>query len=86
MQAVKNIKKQEVIYNDEISFNILGKKINLISEEINEIKYTVANYEKKYFHLGNTSPDINAAIKFYEIFFQHNLSKKEISKILEDNK
>ena len=82
----KNIKNQEVIYNDEISFNILGKQINLLCEEINGIKYTVANFDRYYYHLGNVKPNIHSAVKFYQIYFKVNLYKNIISEIIEKNK
>ena len=69
-----------------MDFDILGKTITLLSEEMSYGRSTVAILEDEYYYLGNEYPSISSAIFAWEALNYRSLSNKELKKILIDNK
>ena len=64
------------------TFNILNKKINIISDETDYGLSTVAEIDFNYHYLGPEFPDVFSAIIAYEQYFSIRLTDDEYEEVL----
>lgn len=75
-----------IVYKDYVTFVVLGQEINLISDELDTGRNTVAEINEKYYYLGNEYPNVSAAIFAWQDAFERELSGDELRQTLIDNK
>jgi hypothetical protein len=75
-----------IVYKDFTTFDVLGEKINIFSTENEYGLNTVIEFGNgHYFHLGDEPVNIESAVSGWQKFYQMELSKDEITYILNDN-
>jgi hypothetical protein len=74
-----------IIYKDYVTFTILGKDINLISEEFDTYRNTVAEIDNKYYYVGNEYPSMATAILVWQELNGKDLSNEELHQAMVDN-
>ena len=75
-----------IVYKDYHStFIILGQEINLISDETDYGRNTVAEISDIYHHLGNEYPSIASAILAWQEVNGRELTSEELHQTLVDN-
>lgn len=78
-----------IVYKDYITFIILGKEINIISQDnilwTHNRMLTVAEIDENILYLGEHFPNINAAIMAYEKYFNYKLTPEQINQVMIDN-
>lgn len=78
-----------IVYKDYTTFIILGKEINIISQDnifwSHNRLLTVADIDDNILYLGETSPNVNAAIMAYEKYFNYKLTPEQINQVMIDN-
>jgi hypothetical protein len=78
-----------IIYKDYITFNILGKEVNLISQEnvlwTHNSFHTAAEIENNILYLGDIFPNIEAAIFAYQDYFKCTLTPEQINQVMIEN-
>ncbi|CAB4196799.1 hypothetical protein UFOVP1290_319 [uncultured Caudovirales phage] len=74
-----------ILYKDYVSFVVLGQEINLISNETEYGRSTVAEIASSFHYLGNEAPDINLAIWAWEEMHCRLLTNDELDQTLIDN-
>jgi len=67
-----------IVYNNYLSFKILGQYINMFSDETDYGRRTVAEINDSYHYLGDVEPTIQTAILLWEKLNGKNLSEDEI--------
>lgn len=75
----------EVLYKNYISFKILDATVNLISEENDNVRNTVAEIDGKYYYLGDEFPNVTAAVIAWQEFYDSELSEDQILQVMKDN-
>jgi hypothetical protein len=75
----------EILYKDYITFNILDQEINLISDQTDYGRNTVAEVDGELFYLGSEPPSLENAIVVWQDIHDRDLSLNEIDKIIIDN-
>jgi hypothetical protein len=73
-----------IIYHKCSTFKVLGENIFLYSEEISTIN-TVAEVNNSYYYLGDSIPDIAAAVFAWQSINNRELSDEEFHQIMIDN-
>lgn len=74
-----------VVYNNFITFSILGEDINLSSEDTSYGRSTVAELDDNYYYLDDMFPGIEAAIVVWETATNLILSTEQINQVMKDN-
>lgn len=74
-----------IVYKDYTIYDVLGLKVNLISDEICNSQNTVAEIDDVYYYLGNETPNILAAVLAWEEFTGKNLSEDELHQVMVTN-
>lgn len=77
-----------IVYKDYVTFIILKDKINLISDETDYGRSTVAEFNDSstFYYLGDEHPTLSAAMLIWQQVNNRDLSNEEIDKVLLDNK
>jgi len=74
------------VYKDCISFKILGQEVNLYcSETYDGTLNTVAEFDTKYYYMGNESPNIIAAVIAWQKVNDRLLTQEEVNVIFKEN-
>lgn len=76
---------EDIIYKSYDSFNIKGKEVIMITDEVNGIHNTVVGIDNIFYYLENEYPSILAAIFAWEYSTKELLSKDELKQILDNN-
>jgi hypothetical protein len=74
-----------LIRKDYITFQIMGKTINLYSEDMAHNKSTVAEIDEVLYYLGNENANISTAIFAWEETNDKRLTNEELRQTLIDN-
>ena len=74
-----------IVYKDYVTFTVLGKEINLISEELCAGRNTVAEVDNNYHYMGNEYPTISTAIFVWQEVNGRDLSNEELRQAMVDN-
>lgn len=74
-----------IVYKDYVTFFIIGKELNLISDIFYDKEYTIAEYNNSYYYLGEVSPTIESAIFAWEKINNKTLTPDDISRITINN-
>ena len=75
-----------LVYKNYVTFSVLGKEINLISEEFDTGRNTVAEIDNSYYYMGNEYPSISIAVDAWQELNGRLLSNEELVQIMIDNK
>ena len=71
-----------IVYKDYLVFSILGEEVNLISDETDYGRNTVAEVSDSYHYLGNEYPNIAAAILVWQDIHGRELTSEELRQVL----
>jgi C4-dicarboxylate transporter len=74
-----------IVFEDNIVYNVLGRKIILISDRINDSQNTVAEIEEIYYYLGNETANVLAAVLAWQEFSGRDLTEDELNQVMIDN-
>lgn len=74
-----------IVYKNYTSYKILNVDVNIISDQTDYGRNTVAEISDKYFYLGTLSDDILAAVFAWELFSGKKVSDEEFATILDNN-
>lgn len=75
-----------ILYKNYITFSVMNKEINLISEELSTGRNTVAEIDNNFYYMGAEYPSISAAIFAWQETGGHELSNDELRQVLIDNR
>ena len=75
-----------IVFEDNIVYNVLGRKVTLISDVINDSQNTVAEIDKVYYYLGNETANVLAAVLAWQEFNGRDLTEDELDQVMIDNK
>lgn len=73
-----------IVYKDYVSFNILGQEINLISDETDYGRNTVAEINNSYHYLGDELPSIVGAVVAWQEVNGRDLTDEEMNQVMKD--
>lgn len=76
---------KDIIYKSYDTFNIKGKEIIMITDEVDGIHNTVVEIDNVFYYLENEYPSILAAIFAWEYYTKEPLSKDDLKQILDNN-
>ena len=71
-----------IVYKDYVSFTILDKEVNIISDETESGRNTVVEIDNNYYYLGNEYPTIATAIFGWQDAFGRDLTQEELRQAL----
>lgn len=74
-----------IVYKNYATFQVLGKEINLISEDLGYGYNTVAEVNDRIHYLGNEFPSISAAIFAWQEINGRDLTDEELRLVLHEN-
>lgn len=74
-----------IVYNDYVTFKVLDKEVNLITDELYFGRNTVAEVDGKIHYLGNEIANVAAAIFAWQESNGRDLSNEELRQVLFDN-
>jgi len=74
-----------IVYKDYSTFIIMGQEINLISDETDYGRNTVAEMSEAYHYLGDEYPSVAAAILAWQELSGRELTSDELHQVLVDN-
>lgn len=74
-----------LVYKDCNTFKVLGKEINLYSEDMEYGRNTVAEMDDFFHYLGNETPNVAAAIFAWQEVYGRDLTNEELRQVLIDN-
>lgn len=74
-----------IVRNDCVSFRVLGRKINLYSEDLGHCLNTVADMGDHFHYLGNEHPNILAAVFAWQEVNGRDLTQEELSQVMREN-
>lgn len=74
-----------IMYQDYITFTVMGEEIHLISEELDYGRNTVAEIDERFHHMGNEYPTISAAIFAWQEVNGRDLTNEELKQVMRDN-
>lgn len=77
---------EEIAFDSTTTFNVLGTKVSLFQLETEYGNYLYAYIGTNLYVVGEEHLDLSMAISSYEEFFDKDLTNKEISQVLDDNK
>lgn len=77
---------EEIIYQQYNSFDILGRQVNISSEETCYGRNTVMEIEDEIYYLGDEYPGIATAIFGWQEHFNVELSTENLIEIIDTNK
>lgn len=71
-----------IVYKDHTIYDVLGKKVNLISDEIGTGQNTVAEIDNVYYYLGNETPNVLAAVLAWQELTGKDLTEDELHQVM----
>jgi hypothetical protein len=74
-----------IVYKDYLSFQVLGQEINLISDETDYGRNTVAEIAERYYYLGDEYPNVVAAVMLWQEINERDVTPEELHQIMIDN-
>lgn len=74
-----------IVYKDYLEFIIMNDKVNIISDETDYGRSTVAEINNQYYYLGDDSASLAAAILAWQDIKGRELTNDELSQVLKDN-
>lgn len=74
-----------IVYKDYTTFTVLGQEINLVSDETDYGRNTVAEITDSYYYLGDEFPTVATAILAWQEVNGRNLTGEELHRVLLDN-
>lgn len=74
-----------LVYKDHITFTIMEKEINLISDETVYGRNTVAEIDDQYYYLNDEFPSIATAIFAWQEVNGRDLTSDELHQVMIDN-
>jgi hypothetical protein len=74
-----------IVYKDYVTFQVMGQEINLISDETDYGRNTVAEMSDRYHYLGDEIPNIAAAIFAWQETNGRDLTEEELRQAMIDN-
>ncbi len=74
-----------ILYNDCITFNILGKEIEVISSETEYGLSTVVDFDGKYYYLGNEPPNLDTVVFAWQDYYNVQFSDQDLKEITNKN-
>lgn len=75
-----------IVYKDYVTFTVMGKEINLISNETAYGRSTVAELESQYHYMDDEPPNVATAIFAWQEVNGRDLTSEEIRQVMIDNK
>lgn len=75
----------DILYKDYITFNILGEELNIISNETDYGRSTVAELNGQFYYLGDEPNDLETALFAWQDMQNKILSLEEFEEILKNN-
>jgi len=74
-----------IVYKDYVTFTLMGKEINLISNETVYGLSTVAEINNHYQYMGNEPPNVATAIYAWQEVNGRDLTNEELRQVMLDN-
>jgi hypothetical protein len=74
-----------LVYRDYKAYDIIGKQVKIISEDMCYGKNTVAEMDGLYYYMGPEHPGLTAAIFCWQELNNRELNNEELKRVLEDN-
>jgi hypothetical protein len=74
-----------IVYKNYATFILMGKEINIISEEFEAGRNTVAEIDGMYHYIGDEYPSIGAAVFIWQELNNRLLSNEELRQVMIDN-
>lgn len=76
----------EVLYKTfTVTFTVLGEEVNMISDQTDYGRNTIAEVDGNLFYLGEEPPSLENAMVVWQDIHNRNLTLKELDKVLADN-
>lgn len=74
-----------IMYKDYVTFTVMGQEINLITDETDYGRNTVAEIGDVYHQLGDEFPGIAAAVFAWQEVNGRLLTDNELDQVMKDN-
>lgn len=74
-----------IVYKNYTTYMVLGTSVNLLSEELDIGRNTIAEVGNSYHYLGPKLLNISSAIFVYQNIFKREITNEEFSQIMIDN-
>lgn len=74
-----------IVYEDYVTFMVMGKKVILITEDMFHSYNTVAEIDDEFHYLGNEPPTIASAIFAWQEMNDRYLTEDELRQVMTDN-
>jgi hypothetical protein len=74
-----------IMYHDYVTFLVMGQEVNLISDELDFGRNTVAEINNRIHYMGAESPSITTAIFAWQEVNGKELTDEEFKQVLLDN-
>lgn len=74
-----------IVYKDYVTFVILGEEINLISDETDYGRNTVAEIDGGFHYLGDEPANVASAVFAWQEVYGRDLSPEELRQVMVDN-
>lgn len=72
-------------YKSYVTFTVMGQVINLISDELDLGRNTIAEINDNYHYMGDEYPTVSTAIFAWQEVNGRDLTNEELSQVLKDN-
>lgn len=74
-----------LVYKDYLTFTMMGKEINVISNETSYGRSTVVEIEERYHYMDNEPPNVATAIFAWQEVSGRDLTSEELRQVMVDN-
>ncbi len=74
-----------IVYKDYVTFTVMGKEINLISNETAYGRSTVAELDNRFHYMDDEPPNVATAIFAWQEVNGRDLTNEEIRQVMVDN-
>lgn len=74
-----------LVYKDYLTFTVMGKQINVISNETAYGRSTVVEIEDRYHYMDSEPPNVATAIFAWQEVNGRDLTSEEFRQAMEDN-
>jgi hypothetical protein len=75
-----------IVHKDYITFSVLGKEINIFSEDLGHSRNTVAEMDGNFHYLGDEVPNVGSAVFAWQDVNGRDLTEDELRQVLIDNR
>lgn len=75
----------EVVYKSYVTFSVLGKEVNLYTEQLDYGFNTVAELDDRFHYLGNEISNIASAIFTWQEVNGRDLTNEELRQVMYEN-